>query len=273
MDDEPIAARHEAVINSLTDAARNDVRITGAWLQGSRADGHQDLFSDIDYYVSVADDHHDAFDKLVFLAPVVRVLVHIEPFPGMVACLVEGPAKLDFFVERDSRIGDYPRPAARILLDKGNIASRIKPGWEPDAASSARQVDTILRNTWQGGMWPVRLLRRDQWATNAFTEMSLIVGAIVPLMLIEHDPRAFVRNAISRERLLTPEQRQEIDALSDRVIRSHAERSAAAAYEAHLQIVEALGRVGRRACARFGLEYPEAAEAELLRFFEHEWPR
>jgi predicted nucleotidyltransferase len=273
MDVEPIAARHDAVIDRLTDAARRDERITGAWLQGSRADGSEDLFSDIDFYVSVADEHFDAFDKLAFISQAASVLVYAEPFPILAACLLEGPAKLDFFTERDSRIGDAKRPAVRILLDKTDVALRIKGGWEPDAASLARQVDTMLRATFQGGMWPVRLLRREQWATYAFTEMSIIVGTIMPLMLIERDTRAFARNSISRERLLTAEERLEIDALSDGVVRACAERSAAGAYEAHLAIVETLGRVGRSASATYRLEYPAAAEAEVLRFFEREWPR
>jgi predicted nucleotidyltransferase len=273
MNIEPIAARHEAVIASLTDAAQRDDRITGAWLQGSRADGSQDLYSDIDLYVSVADEHFDTFDKLAFVSQAARVLVYAEPFPILAACLLEGPAKLDLFVERDSRIGDAPRPAVRMLVDKTDVASRIKTGWEPDAASLGHQVDSMLRATFQGGMWPVRLLRREQWATYAFTEMSIIVGTIVPLMLLERDPRAFARNSISRERLLTGEERREIDALSDDVLRACVERSAAGAYESHMAIVATLGRVGRAACAKYGVEYPSAGEAEVLSFFEQEWPR
>jgi predicted nucleotidyltransferase len=273
VDAEPIAARHDAVIEKLVDAARRDERIVGAWLQGSRADGSQDLFSDIDFYVSVADQHVDTFDKLAFVSQAARVLVYAEPFPILAACLVEGPAKIDLFVERDSRIGGARRPAARVLLDKSDVASRLKTGWEPDAASLARQVDTMLRATFQGGMWPVRLLRREQWATFAFTEMSIVVGTLVPLMLLERDPRAFARNSISRERLLTTEQRQEIDALSDAVLRACAERSPVEAYTAHRAIVATLGRVGRAACRSHGVVYPAAAEEEVLRFFEREWPR
>lgn len=273
MDVEPIAARHEAVIERLVDAAQKDERIVGAWLQGSRADGSEDLFSDIDFGVAVADKDFDAFDKLGFVSQVAEVLIHAEPFPGLIACLLEGPVKLDFFAEPDSRVGAAPRPAVRLLVDKTDVASRIKGGWQPDVASLARQVDTILRATFQGGMWPVRLLRREQWATFAFTEMSIVVGTTVPLMLVERDVRAFARNSISRERLLTVDERSEIDALSTGVSRAAADHSLADAYRAHLGIVATLGRVGRAACAQFALEYPAAAEAELLRFYEHEWPR
>lgn len=273
MDVEPIAARHDAVIERLVEAAQRDERIVGAWLQGSRADGSEDLFSDIDFGIAVADKDFDAFDKLVFVSQAAEVLIHAEPFPGLIACLLEGPVKLDFFAEPDSRVGGAPRPAVRVLVDKTDVASRIKTGWRPEAATLVRQVDTILRTTFQGGTWPVRLLRRDQWATYAFTEMSIIVGTIVPLMLVERDVRAFARNSISRERLLTANERREIDTLSTGVVCATADRSTPDAYRAHLGIVATLGRVGRAACAQFGLEYPAAAEAELLRFYECEWPR
>jgi predicted nucleotidyltransferase len=92
MEDEPIAARHNAVIERLSAAAVSDERITGAWLQGSRADGSEDLFSDIDFGVSVVDEHFEAFDKLAFVSKAARVLVHAEPFPGLIACLVDVPA-------------------------------------------------------------------------------------------------------------------------------------------------------------------------------------
>jgi len=273
VDADPIAARHDAVIARLADAARRDERIVGAWLQGSRADGSEDLFSDIDFGVAVADKDFDSFDKLAFVSQAAEVLVHAEPFPGLIACLLDGPAKLDFFVEPDSGVGAAPRPAVRVLVDKTDVASRIKTGWQPDAASLARQVDTILRATFQGGMWPVRLLRREQWATYAFTEMSIIVGTIVPLMLVERDVRAFARNSISRERLLTVDERTEVDLLASGVLRATADRSMADAFRSHLGIVATLGRVGRAASVQFGLEYPAAAEAELRRFFEREWPR
>ena len=191
----------------------------------------------------------------------------------MVICLLEGPVKLDLTAERCSGVADRKRPAARMLLDKAEVGDKLQTGWEPNAQSIARQVDDMLRMTFQGATWPVRLLRRGQWATHAFTEMTLIVGTIVPLMLVERDRRAFARNSISRERLLTDEERRIVGQLTDETLRALAAHSLAEAYRAHLHIVEVLGWVGRQACASFGVEFPEAAEHEALRFYEREWPR
>ena len=268
---EPIAARHDAVIDSLTDAARADQRVMAAWLQGSRADGSADAFSDIDYYVAVEDEAFSSFDKLEFINQVAEVLVHAELFGQYgVACLLEGPVKLDFFVERASTAPQLPRPAVKLLMERAPLM--LKTGWEPSRQDVARQVDSTIRTTLQGASWPVRLLRRGQWMTHAFSELTLIHNVIVPLMLVQHDARAFHRNAMTRERLLTAEQRAEVDSLAQELLTALAARSPEASLRAHLRIVDVMGQAGRTACAAFDLEFPEAAEREARRLYEREWP-
>jgi len=268
---EPIAARHDAVIKSLTEAARADERVMAAWLQGSRADGSADAFSDIDYYVAIEDEAFSSFDKLEFVSQVAQVLVHVELFGQYgVACLLEGPVKLDFFAERFSTAPQLPRPAVNLLMEKTPIA--LKTGWEPSRQDVAKQVDSVIRTTLQGASWPIRLLRRGQWMTHAFSELTLMHSVIVPLMLVQHDARAFHRNAMTRERLLTDAQRAEVESLVDEVLTALAARSAEASRRAHLRIVDVMGRAGRTACAAFGLEFPEHAEGEARRLYEREWP-
>ena len=268
---EPIAARHDAVIKSLTEAARADQRVLAAWLQGSRADGSADAFSDIDYYIAIEDEAFDSFDKFEFVCQVAQVLVHVDLFGQYgVACLLEGPVKLDFFVERASTAQHLPRPAVKLLVEKAPVM--LKSGWEPSRQDVAKQVDSIIRTTLQGASWPIRLLRRDQWMTHAFSELTLIHSVIVPLMLVQHDARAFHRNAMTRERLLTEEQRTEVDALAHEVLTALAARSPEASLQAHLRIADVMGRAGRTACAAYDLEFPEAAEREARRLYEREWP-
>jgi hypothetical protein len=270
-DTEPIAARHDAVIGRLTDAARSDERVVAAWLQGSRADGSADAFSDIDYYVAIDDEVFNSFDKLEFIGQAARVLVHADLFGQYgVVCLLEGPVKLDFIAEKASTAPNMPRPSVKVLVDKAGIT--LKTGWEPSREDVARQVDSTIRSTLQGASWPVRLLRRDQWMTHAFSELTLIHNVIVPLMLVQHDARAFHRNPMTRERLLTDAQRATVDALAGEVLSALAARSPHASLQAHLRITEAIASTGREACAAFGLEFPEAAEQEARRFYEREWP-
>lgn len=268
---EPIAVRHEAVIGRLTEAARADARVVAAWLQGSRSDGSDDAFSDIDFYVAVEDEAHGAFDKLAFIEQAAPVLVHADLLGGYgVVCLLEGPVKLDFIAEKASASPHIPRPAVEVLVDKTGI--EFKTGWEPSREEVARQVDSTIRTTLQGASWPVRLLRRGQWMTQAYSELTLIHSVIVPLMLVQHDMRAFHRNPMTRERLLTDDERAEVDSLAQDVLTALAARSPQGSLDAHLRIADAIGRAGRAACAAFGLEFPEDAEAEARSFFEREWP-
>jgi hypothetical protein len=109
--------------------------------------------------------------------------------------------------------------------------------------------------------------------THAYSELTLIHGAIVPLMLVQHDRRAFHRNPMTRERLLSAAERAEIDALTNELLSALAARSFDASLAAHLRIVDTLGRVGHQACAMFAVEFPDAAEQEARRFYEREWPR
>ena len=273
MDAEPIVARHDAVIERLTRAARDDERIVAAWLQGSRADGSADAYSDIDIYLAIRDEAYADFDKIAFIERAAPVLVHATP-PGLpgVVCLLAGPVKLDLLVEKRSAVAGPARPAVAMLVDKAALESELRIGVLPSEEEVARDIDMILRMTFQGATWPIRLLGRGQWMTHAYSELVLINNVIVAMMLATHDRRAFQRNPMTRERLLTDEERREVDALSRDVLRALSGRSLAEAYRAHMRIAETLGRVGRAACAAFGLEFPEAAEREVMRFYEREWP-
>ncbi len=274
MAQDPFEARHEAVLAKLIKVAQADDRIVAAWLQGSRADGSADPFSDIDFYVAISDEAYDSFNRLEFIEKATEVLVHAE-LPGNlgIVCLAQGPVKLDLLVEKASTVGQTKRPAAKMLIDKDDIESKLVTGWTPTREDVANGVDQLLRMTFQGASWPVRLLRRGQWMTHAYSELTLIHSVIVPLMLAPTDPRVFQRNPMTSERLLPKAEREEIDTLGRDVLTALASRSFEEAYSAHLRITDMLGRTGRAACETFDLEFPEAAEQEALRFYEREWPQ
>jgi hypothetical protein len=181
--------------------------------------------------------------------------------------------KLDLTAGTVTAFEGARRYAVQMLVDKVNAQERLTVGWEPSDEELARQIDLSLRMTYQGASWPVRLLRRQQWATQAYSELTLIHNVLIPLMLLQHDRRAFHRNAMTRERLLTPEQRREIDAVASETLAALVERSLARAYRAHMRLLDVLRQVARDACRTYGVVYPEAAEREAIRFFEREWPR
>ena len=123
---DPIEARHEAVLTKLIEAAEADERIVAAWLQGSRADGTADPFSDIDFYIALSDEAYLSFDGLDFIERAAHVLVHADlPANFGVVCLLEGPVKLDLVVEQTSGVGKMIRPAVKMLVDKDGVESKL----------------------------------------------------------------------------------------------------------------------------------------------------
>ena len=274
MAQDPIEARHEAVLEKLIQVAEADDRVVAAWLQGSRADGSADPFSDIDFYIAISDEAFDSFDRIEFIEKATAVLVYAElPSNLGIVCLAQGPVKLDLLVEKASVVEQTKRPTVKMLVDKGNVESKLVTGWTPTREDVSKGVDQLLRMTFQGASWPIRLLRREQWMTHAYSEIVLIHTVILPLMLAPNDPRVLQRNPMTRERLLPKAEREEIDTLARDVLTALASRSFDEAYRAHLRITDTLSRVGRAACATFGLEFPEAAEREALQFYEREWPQ
>jgi hypothetical protein len=282
MGQDPIARRHEAVLECLTKAAQEDDRILAAWLQGSRADGSADEFSDIDLYLAIRDEAYASFDKLAFAERAAPVLISTE-FPGsamglsgtasMVSCLLEGPAKLDLFTGPPVTFEKAHRPALRMLVDKVGLAARLSTGWEPERDVICGQVERLLSMTFQGAAWPVLLLRRSQWVTHVHTEMTLIHSTIVPLLLLQRDPRAFIRSTFARERMLTEAERRMMEELAGEALHAFLARSPRAAYDAHVHIVDALSEAGQAACAAYDLPYPAAAEQEARAFYAREWPK
>ncbi len=159
--------------------------------------------------------------------------------PGLnaVNAILEGPAKLDLIFERLSRSPEVQRPAAVMLVDKANLESRLKTGWEPSLDSVAPRVRAIFSGARQGGAWPIPLLLPGQWATFATAELRLINENLATMMAVTC-------------------------------------RDLAALRELHLRIADAFVREGRVALAALGVPYPgtESGDAGLREMYERCWP-
>ena len=77
---------------------------------------------------AIDDEAFPSFNKLDFISQVGEVLVHVDLFGTYgVACLLEGPVKLDFFAERASIAPQLPRPAVKLLVEKTPLTFGIRP--------------------------------------------------------------------------------------------------------------------------------------------------
>ncbi len=122
-----------------------------------------------------------------------------------VGCLIEGPVKLDVFFEREGGLASRPRIAVKRLWGAPEIYERFKIGDDLGDAAIKHALESNVLGFLQGATWPVRILARGQINTFLFNEILLVETAIVPLMLLETDRRAFHRNMFTRAKLLPPE--------------------------------------------------------------------
>jgi predicted nucleotidyltransferase len=269
----------EAVIARLAELASADERIAACWLQGSLADGTADALSDIDAYLAVADEQFDAVyaARRELVTQLGEVLVLADGLiPGLhaVNAILAGPAKLDLFFERVSTVAEVQRPALRMLVDKTGIAGSLWGGWEPPLERVAGMVRAHFSGTRQGGLWPMRLLLRGQWAMFATVELRFINENLAAMMAVRHYPRLLFKNPFTMTRLLPAEQQATLEALSAAVMDGVARRDLAALRDVHLRAYDLFLREGKAAFAALGLPYPgsDAGDAGLCAAYERQWP-
>jgi len=277
MNDAPFTARRSDTIDKAIEVFSDDPRVLAGWLEGSLADRGADSFSDIDLYLCVAEDaFNDVWnDRREFIGRV-RPILACADVMGIfgIGCLLEGPVKLDVFFERESTLTGKQRIAVKWLWGPNELFARLRIGDDLGDAAIARTLEYTVMGFLQGATWPVRLLARGQRETFFFGAVTMIETGIVPLMLLEHDRRAFHRNMFTRAKMLMPAQHAEYARLMEHVRATMnapiEDREAMRAL--HIDIFKTTCRLARPAFARYGLAFPPRAEEEMLAFYQREWP-
>lgn len=274
-DEVPFAVRRADLIDRAVAICSGDARFPAGWLEGSLADGSADSYSDIDLHLCVVESAWDEvwngrLREIERIAPILASLDIMGVFG--VGCLIEGPVKLDVFFERESGPASRPRIAVKQLWGVPEIYERFKIGDDLGDAAIKHALQSNVLGFLQGATWPVRILARGQINTFLFNEILLVETAIVPLMLLEKDRRAFHRNMFTRAKLITPEQREECARLVDRIVTSVRSGDRIAMRDLHIEMHRKICELARAAFARYGLEFPPRVEGEMVAFYQREWP-
>lgn len=271
----PFAVRRRALIDRAVALFSVDRRFAAGWLEGSLADGSADSYSDIDLHLSVDDASWDEVWRerrgiVERLAPILAATEIMGAFA--VGFLMQGPVKLDVFFERRSNLAAPRRIAVKRLWGADEVYDQLKLGDDLGRSEIARALQYSVLGFLQGATWPVRLLARGQVNTFLLGEIMLIETGIVPLMLLERDPRTFHRNMFTRAKMLTASEHREYTRLMDRVMESVREGKRAAMRDVSIEIMREFCALARVAFAQYQLEFPTLVEAEMVAFFEREWP-
>ena len=274
-DEVPFAVRRAELIDRAVAICSGDARFPAGWLEGSLADGSADSYSDVDLHLCVVESAWDEvwngrLREIERIAPILASLDIMGVFG--VGCLIEGPVKLDVFFERENGLASRPRIAVKRLWGAPEIYDRFKIGDDLGDASIKHALQLNVLGFLQGATWPVRILARGQINTFLFNEILLVETAIVPLMLLEKDRRAFHRNMFTRAKLITPEQRAECARLVDRIVTSVRSGDRTAMRDLHIEMHRKICELARAAFARYGLEFPPRVDDEMTAFYLREWP-
>jgi hypothetical protein len=274
-EDVPFAWRRSELIERAIAILSSDARFPAGWLEGSLADGSADAYSDIDLHLCVVDRAWDEVwnGRLGVIETVGPILASLDIMGVFgVGCLIEGPVKLDVFFERESGLASMPRIAVKRLWGATEVFERFKIGESLGDAAIKHALQLNLLGLLQGATWPVRILARGQIETWLFDEILLVETAIVPLMLLETDRRAFHRNMFTRAKLLPAAQREECVKLADRIVTAVRSGDRIAMRDVHLEIFGRICRLAAAAFEKYGLKFPPRVEEEMLAFYKGEWP-
>jgi hypothetical protein len=274
-EDVPFAVRRGELLDRAVAILSTDARFPAGWLEGSLADGAADPYSDIDLHLCVGEKAWDEVwnarrSVIERIAPILASLDIMGVFG--VGCLIAGPVKLDVFFERESGLAATQRVAVKRLWGSSEIYARLTIGDDLGDAAIKHALESNVLGFLQGATWPVRMLARGQINTFLFNEILLVETAIVPLMLLEKDRRAFHRNMFTRAKLLPPDQSDECARLIDRIETSVQSADRIAMRDVHIEVFRKICHLGRGSFDRYGLEFPPRVEDEIVDFFKREWP-
>jgi hypothetical protein len=269
------SVRRDRLIDRAVTIYSVDPRFRAGWLEGSLADGSADAYSDFDLHLCVADDlfHEVWSNRRIVVERFGPILAALDvPAISEIACLVEGPVKLDVLFEPLGAIAARPRIAVKRLWGHDEIFARFKivSDLGDDAIKFALQTNML--GFLQGATWPVRMLARSQTSTFLYNEILLVETAIVPLMVLEKDRRTFHRNMFTRARMLAADQARECKTLVDRIVSAVQSGDWMTMRDLHIEIHRRICALGRAAFGRFGMEFPPRVEEEMVKFYEREWP-
>ncbi|NHA68405.1 nucleotidyltransferase domain-containing protein [Phycicoccus flavus] len=255
-----VPPRLAPLLERLVDAAREDPRVTAAWLGGSLARGTADDWSDIDLHLGVED--LGAFDAAAWLGAVTP-LVLADPIPGVPHSLVAVTpdwVHVDVVAHEADALPDPARPV-RVLLDRtGGLADTVG---EPVGFGEPTFPDDDVRLFFYVLGASVAAVRREETQPLAHGAAAMRDQLLVRIMLAENGVRKS-DGARRMRRYLTDEQVDALCALPPVGVDPTARPDVLAAV-AREYLVRA-----RRLAVRTGAEWPHALEAATLRLWAEE---
>jgi hypothetical protein len=122
-------SHHQNILNRFVAACQDDERVMAAFLVGSYVNGMADPFSDIDFYLFVADEMYEEFchGRAAFIHRLGNPLF-LEDFdnPGVIFFIFPDGAEGELTIGRASQLPRLLYEPYRVLLDKKNLLAETE---------------------------------------------------------------------------------------------------------------------------------------------------
>ena len=256
---------HQEYLKAFVDKTASDVRVLGAWLEGSFAKGTADRYSDIDIHLLVAAENKEAFQHRLesWLSDIQPLVLFKDTFPGqMTTCITTAGLRVDVWLHTGDTI-TLERTKVRVLsAAEGCIQFKETCGdQEPKDVSSV--LNQHFNEFWRVlSILPTAMGREEciagfmgtTFAVMSLTEVLIIgngdqrdrgvknINAFLPQVLREEIEDALTLPSINREDIA----------------------------KANLRLTAIMQRYGPDIAKQHGVVYPLALEKAVLSYISRE---
>ena len=256
---------HQEYLKAFADKASSDVRVLGAWIEGSFATGTADRYSDIDIHLLIAEKDKETFQQELesWLSDIQSLVLFKDTFPGqMVTCITTVGLRVDVWLHaRNTIILECTKvrvlfAAEGCIQFKGTCRDK-----EPKDVSSA--LKQHFNEFWRVlAILPTVLGREEHIA--GFMGTTFAVMSLIEVLIIGSGKQR--DRGVKNINAFVPQAfREEIE---DALTMQNIDREGIA--KAHLRLTAMMQRYGPDIAKQHGVVYPLVLEKVVLNYISRE---
>lgn len=256
---------HQEYLETFADKAASDVRVLGAWIEGSFATGTADRYSDIDLHLLVAEENKETFQQGLksWLSDIQPLVLFKDTFPGqMITCITTAGLRVDVWLHPGDTI-TVERTKARVLsATEGCIQFK-----ETCRDEKSKDVSLVLKQHFNE-FWRVlailpTVLGRAEYIAGSMGTTFAVMSLTEVLIIGSGNQRD--RGVKNINAFVPQTLREEIE---DALTMQSIDRAGIA--KAHLRLAAIMQREGPDIAKQHGVVYPLALEKTVLSYISRE---
>jgi hypothetical protein len=194
------------------------------------------------------------------------------PWQRIVPAAIEGPVRVDLYLEQRSQLRTAPRmPQRRMVFDRDGVEADLEAA-PPFTFDVRTELETLMRGYWFGAMWPARFMLREDWGGLLANASLVVYQFVVPSMLIADGSPEFYREVYGRSKFLATSRRQVIHEVLGEGVRAFAGIESGTidldlVRRFHSRLLTLVWRSFREAASACGATYDAFAEEQYRSYY------